>query len=272
MRRGGRTIRRGRFGLGMAARGVLLLVFLVACDHSRGLEGEEFFHDEEYEAGRISIAELRSRGTGVRYPISEDVWIEGHITANDLYGEFQGVVLEDATGGIEVALERSRFYGDYPIGATLRVRCLGLIMERFRGMGRLLQLTSGGSDYQWLDREAEAKHLQRLEREIDEREVREAEMNELGSLAAGWRVRLGRVAFVEQEQGLAWCDADTVAGAWRPTTRRITNGEGDTLAVYTLGGCHYASEPLPRGEGPIVGILDRCDTALFLRVSERNFW
>ncbi len=265
-------IHRALFGFGVALTGVLLLALSVSCDRSRGLTAEEFFDDEEYHAGRITIAELRSRGTGFRYPITEDLWIEGHITANDLHGEFRGVVLEDSTAGIEVAIRRSRFYDSYPIGATLRVNCQGLIVERFRGMGRLMQLAATGDDYQSLDTEAEAKHLQCLEREVDESRVREAEMSTLNQVVPGLRVRIPEASFIGEDQGLAWCDPDTLTGGRRHTTRRITNGKGDTLLLYTLGSCHYASEVVPRGAGPISGILNRCDTALFLQVSGRNFW
>ena len=57
----------------------------------------------------VSISYLKGYYTGYPTPITKDWELQGVVTANDRYGTFPyGLVVQDATGGIEIKLP-----GDY---------------------------------------------------------------------------------------------------------------------------------------------------------------
>lgn len=104
--------------------GSLLLFVLQACGNASSLE----YESGDGTARHVSIAYLKSLCRGVLYPVTEDLWIEGCVVGNDLYGEFSdALVVEDESGGIEVLIDAKRLYRTFDAGSTVRVYCLSLI-------------------------------------------------------------------------------------------------------------------------------------------------
>ena len=87
--------------------GSLLLFVLQACGNASSPE----YESGDGTARRVSIAYLKSLCRGVLHPVTEDLWIEGCVVGNDLYGEFpDALVVEDESGGIEVLIDAKRLY------------------------------------------------------------------------------------------------------------------------------------------------------------------
>lgn len=86
--------------------GSLLLFVLQACGNASSPE----YESGDGTARHVSIAYLKSLCRGVLHPVTEDLWIEGCVVGNDLYGEFpDALVVEDESGGIEVLASLSDF-------------------------------------------------------------------------------------------------------------------------------------------------------------------
>ena len=64
--------------------GSLLLFVLQACGNASSPE----YESGDGTARHVSIAYLKSLCRGVLHPVTEDLWIEGCVVGNDLYGEF----------------------------------------------------------------------------------------------------------------------------------------------------------------------------------------
>lgn len=112
--------------------GSLLLFVLQACGNASSLE----YESGDGTARHVSIAYLKSLCRGVLYPVTEDLWIEGCVVGNDLYGEFSdALVVEDESGGIEVLIDAKRLYRTFDAGSTVRVYCNGLALGELRGQG-----------------------------------------------------------------------------------------------------------------------------------------
>lgn len=72
----------------------------------------------------VSISYLKGYYTGYPTPITKDWELQGVVTANDRYGTFPyGLVVQDATGGIEIKLSGDDLFLTYPIGQPIRIRC-----------------------------------------------------------------------------------------------------------------------------------------------------
>ncbi len=96
--------------------GSLLLFVLQACGNASSPE----YESGDGTARRVSIAYLKSLCRGVLHPVTEDLWIEGCVVGNDLYGEFpDALVVEDESGGIEVLIDAKRLYRTFDAGSTV---------------------------------------------------------------------------------------------------------------------------------------------------------
>ena len=114
--------------------GSLLLFVLQACGNASSLE----YESGDGTARHVSIAYLKSLCRGVLYPVTEDLWIEGCVVGNDLYGEFSdALVVEDESGGIEVLIDAKRLYRTFDAGSTVRVYCNGLALGDYGGKVQL---------------------------------------------------------------------------------------------------------------------------------------
>lgn len=105
--------------------GSLLLFVLQACGNASSPE----YESGDGTARHVSIAYLKSLCRGVLHPVTENLWIEGCVVGNDLYGEFpDALVVEDESGGIEVLIDAKRLYRTFDSGSTVRVYCNGLAL------------------------------------------------------------------------------------------------------------------------------------------------
>lgn len=67
-----------------------------------------------------------------------------------------------------------------------------------------------------------------------------------------------------------WCDTDPETSEPQTSERTLTDAQGRTFRVRTLGTCAYATEPVPQGTGSVYGIIDYFNGKYTLRVSERR--
>ena len=67
-----------------------------------------------------------------------------------------------------------------------------------------------------------------------------------------------------------WCDTDPETSEPQTSERMLTDAQGRTFRVRTLGTCAYATEPVPQGTGSVYGIIDYFNGKYTLRVSERR--
>lgn len=73
--------------------------------------------------------------------ITEDLIIEGVVVMDDRSGNYyKTIVIQDATGGIEVKFNDGYLYNQYPIGRTLYIKCKDLMLTDYNG---LIQLIGG---------------------------------------------------------------------------------------------------------------------------------
>lgn len=256
----------------ISLRIILLLLLSPApgCREAGELRYNAAFDPERTE--QVSIARLKSLCRGGSFILRQSLLIEGRVTANDLYGEFRKcIVVEDASGGIEIALDDERLYRLYPLGMPLRIFCSELALGDYGGT---ILLGAPPTDEYAVDRIAARDFPLRLHPLAEEfQPVRplDCTFDELTLERTGRFIRLSSVAFSDEEQGLCWCDTDSESGRTVATVRHLCDGEGRQLAVYTLGECLYATEPLPNGRGSVCGILEVFNGMFQLRVVNRDF-
>lgn len=218
----------------------------------------------------MSIAHLKSLCTKASVTLTRDIRLRCVVTANDHYGEFdRTLVVADASGGIEVAVDAADLYRDYPLGANLTLYCNGLALGDYGGKIQLGAPPRG--DYA-VDRipARELSHYLRcndggtLQRDFVRRSISEISLRDVDTY-----VRFDQVRFTTQG---TWCDIDPLSGKRLTTERTIVDSTGATFRVRTLGSAHYAGEPLPKGKGSLCGIVDYFNGEFARRVTNYEFF
>jgi hypothetical protein len=93
-------------------------------------------------AKNTTIAELKSMYPGGLIQLSDTTFynrdsiiIEGFVTSDDQAGNFyKSLVIEDATGGIEVKLDKTTLYNEYKRGQRVVVYCNDLYLGNYGGL------------------------------------------------------------------------------------------------------------------------------------------
>ncbi|MEG1623182.1 MAG: DUF5689 domain-containing protein [Alistipes sp.] len=244
-----------------------LLLLLLACDRSSTLRYDEISQGEQL----VSIAFLRSLCRGDSHPITRPLIIQGAVTANDLFGEYEKtLVVEDRSGGIEIQIDASFLAKDYPIGTPLTIFCNGLALGDYGGE---VILGKAPTTIYVVDRIPQ-QELTRFIR-IDPLVVTPIHaqplcFEQLCLPLVGSYVCFEEIRFAEEEVGHAWCNCDPETGAFITTQRHLVDGNLDTLQVRVLASCTYATEPVPSGTGSVSGILSYFNRAYQLRITNRT--
>ena len=249
----------------MKAIAGLSLLLLAGCD-----KATEPGFAEESEVSKHTVAYLKSLCNGrSSAAVTQDITIRGFITGNDLYGEFdRTLVVEDASGGIQIAAGRSSLADDYPFGAIATVRCNGLTLCNYGGK---IELGAEPGDYGagTILREELSRHIRvTLPEEGESHRAAPLTFGEVGPRHIDTRVRFDGVRFAEP--GKTWCDTDPETGRTVATERTILDAAGNEFTVRSAATCAYAKEPLPSGTGSLYGIIDYFAGKYTLRVTNRE--
>lgn len=247
--------------------GSLLLFCLHACGDASSLD----YDGSGDDAGkRVSVAYLKSLCRGLLYPVTEDLWIEGRVLANDLYGEFPNVlVLADQSGGIEVLIASERLYRTFETGCTVRVYCNGLALADYGGKIQLGAPPTGEYVLDRIAQESLGRHVRRCDAAPVDMLPQALAFGDVNSGRIATYVRFDRIRFAHEEIGQPFCLRDPETDRLLATDRHLVDMRNDTLLVRIAASCVYAEEPIPDGEGAVTGVLDYFNGNYMLRISNR---
>lgn len=253
----------------MTAYGRLLLavavVVVVSCSRSSSLT---FDHGGSPDAADVTtIAYLKSLCRGSSRKIVEDISLSAVVTGNDLFGEFyKTLVVEDDSGGIEIAIDNYYLHRAYPVGATLKVYCQGLCLG---DNGGKIQLGTSPTDIYTVDRltsSEAAMHIRCTTATSSPRRAKVVGLDAVTMKDIGRYVRFDGVHFVECASASTWCRIDPQTLASTDTEYDISDADEHRFTVRTIKNCNYAKEPLPIGVGSLNGIVDYFNGTFYLRV------
>ena len=216
--------------------------------------------------GKVSIAYLQSIATERSIPITQDVYIEGRVVANDKLCEIeQGAVIADESGGIEIAIDTNKTATQFPVSARVVVYCSGLTIGDYGGR---LTLGAKPAGRYTVDR-ISSKDISRyffVDKSAPKAiEPTRLNINEIAEEHIGNYIRLDDVTFSSQA-GMSWCDKEPASGEYITTERTLHDRKGNALAVRTIAECLYRSEKIPSGYGVVCGIVEYFNGNYSLRI------
>lgn len=82
-----------------------------------------------------TIAQLKSLP---QMQIDSDVVISGIVNMDDRSGNYyKKIVIQDSTGGLEILIDQTNLYTDYPVGRKIYIKCKGLTLGSYHGLTQL---------------------------------------------------------------------------------------------------------------------------------------
>ncbi|MEY4903522.1 MAG: hypothetical protein RLZZ292_1337 [Bacteroidota bacterium] len=215
----------------------------------------------------ITIAELKAKHAGGQYETLEDATLVATVVADDRSGNFyKGIVIQDATGGIDLRIDGTSLFNDFPIGRQVAVKLAGLIMGDYNGqiqLGASVDNSTGS-----------AKFLGIAQAVLFDYVIKGATGNPLTpkktTLAAltaadvSTLIQLDGVEFATADAGKGYADAVNKT----TTNRAIGDCNGGTAVVRTSGYASFAPELTPAGNGSFIGIYSIFKTTKQLLVRE----
>ena len=206
----------------------------------------------------ITIAELKSRHTLEQYEeITDDVTFAGLVVSDDTEGNFfKQLVIQDATGGIEMRIEMSDLHNVYPVGRKVYVKAKGLWLGDYNG---LIQLGAG----EGVNDDGDPELLRIPESLIAQYIVpatygnavtpKTLTIDQLSLSDVSTFVRFENVQFISADAGQPY--ADTVSDPPVADNREIEDCEMNRVIVRTSGFASFAGELTPTDGGSLEGVL-----------------
>lgn len=200
----------------------------------------------------VSIAHLKEMSGRGPVRIDADIYIHGTVVSDDLAGNiYKSIVLEDATGGIEVKVDLEKIYTVAALGRgrTVIVRCNGLALGTYGGSLQVGQPSA--SAYQVDPIDAAQLFSYFIAPDDDQKEIR-LHLLDRSTLSARYvncYVRLAGVQFIDEE----------IPGTWgsksQDADRHLVSPGCDTIVVRVSSRSALVTKPLPAGSGWVEGIL-----------------
>lgn len=187
----------------------------------------------------ISIAELKRLYRGYPLEIQEEIYIDGRVIAL----LERSIVIEDASGGIEIRAQIANAAGRYGRGMRLMVHCNTLTLSDYGDAEQL------GWGVEPIPEERLGSHLHVVGEAIDIIPYVLSFPEGLSKRRVNCWVRVEGVRIAREEMGGTWGESD------RAVDRHIVDNQADTLIVRIDATSPLADMPIPSGSGAMEGVL-----------------
>mgnify|MGYP002619497972 CR=1 FL=1 len=194
--------------------------------------------------------------------IEEDLIISGVIIANDESGNlYKKLVIQDATGGIELSLDKTSLHNRYKLGQRLFVKCNGIYIGDYNNLIQLGYVFNNS-----IGRLPEVYFNDHVFRDSLPGAIPEPKtitVDEFHDGLVSTLVRFEDASF--QEVGLEW--APQTADA---TDRNLVDKNNKPLVVRTSKYSRFASDLIPDGYGSVTGVLGIFRTTYQLTIRDTS--
>lgn len=198
--------------------------------------------------------------------ITDDLIVRGIVIADDRSGNYyKTIVIQDETAGIEVKINTTGLFNDYPIGREVFIRCRGLVISDYNGLVQL-----GGGTYD----DGGTERLSGIEEALIKtfivpgqrnlfvtpkvKAIKDLKTNDLSTL-----VQLTDVQFTDSDAGETYADAVTQFAM----NLQVENCSGDQIILRSSGYADFAGIATPMENGSLTAVVGvfGTDLQLFIR-------
>jgi hypothetical protein len=198
-----------------------------------------------------TIAKLKQSYLGLD-SIKGDTIISGIIIGNDESGNiYKKFIIQDATGGIEVNIDRTSMYTEYRVGQRVFIKCKGMYIGDYNGLIQLGGNYNGGIGQLPSILVADHVFKDSLPGKAPEPSVLTipSAVSPAVSAKISTLVKFENVEFVET--GEEYCPQSVTSAI----NRTLKDDNGNTLIVRNSKYATFAGAKIPSGKGTVIGIL-----------------
>ncbi len=214
-----------------------------------------------------TIAEVKSKYISGKFTtITDDLLIHAIVVADDESGNFyKTIVIQDSTAGIELKLNRTGIYTDFPVGMKIGLKCKGLTIGDYNGLIQLGLGTYQSGIY---------TNLAGIEDVLIDQYVfkgpknlpvvaKKKTINSLTAQDISTLVELDQLEFIRSDTGKTFAD---VIGK-NSVNLNLTDCSKNEILLRTSNFADFAGNKVPVGNGTITVILSKyqSDAQLYLR-------
>ena len=202
--------------------------------------------------------------------ITNDLIVGGEVVFNDRSGNYyKTIVIQDATGGIEVKFNNGFLYQQFPIGRTIYIRCKDMVLTDYNGLTQIVGST--------IEENGVLSDVGLTEAQVRFSVVKGAfatttvapkvlTISQLGLQHVSTFIRLENVQFAKADTGKTYADPVTQFSL----NRTVETCGGQQLLVRTSGFANFASKKTPGGKGYVEGVLSIFGTTYQLALRDEN--
>ncbi|MFI3317361.1 MAG: DUF5689 domain-containing protein [Rikenellaceae bacterium] len=222
----------------------------------------------------VSIASLRNIETNSRSVlISENIAIEGIITANDKYGEFYNcLIIEDGSAAVKIMCDYEDLYISYPIHNTVTIYCSGLYLINHYGAITLGAEPTGDYTLDYISQANLGRYVKSNYTSAEPFTPPKLDICELTPLHYFQMVELDEVTISGYNGSQLFCVRDSTTNRTVDTYHTITDKNGDTAELSVDRLCMYADDSLPTITCNIQAIVGYYDQQYSLTITDCKYW
>lgn len=208
-----------------------------------------------------TLKSLHTLGSTPRY-IGEDFVVNGVVVGDDESGNiYKSIYLQDATGGINLAIDNVNMYNTMPVGQQVYVRLKGLFVGDYNNgyqLGDTVTDSQYGLEmarYDWANEYVDSTRHFFPVGKPDAANVPAPRLitsaDEITTDMYCTLVTLDNVSIPEAAGGalVTWATTE------QTVNRTVEFADGSNLIVRTSGYCNFYADPIPAGSGSLTGIL-----------------
>lgn len=219
----------------------------------------------------ISIADLKALHItpGGFDTIREDLIIGGVVVMDDRSGNYyKSLVIQDASGGIEVRFNDGFLYNQFPVGRQIFIFCKDLILTDYNNLTQLTGsvVEQGGSTSNVGLTEAQVRRKIVKGLMVGAPSPRAVRINELDNSYLSTLIRLEGVQFISADANKTYADPLTK----NSLNRTLMDCSGNKLILRSSGYADFAGQLTPTGNGSIVGVLGIFGSTFQLYIRDLN--
>jgi DNA/RNA endonuclease YhcR with UshA esterase domain len=185
--------------------------------------------------------------------IEENHIISGIVAADDKSGNFyKSIIIQDATGGIAIRIDRSDFYTDYPVGRRVFVKCKGLFIGQYN---KLIQM--GG----YIDNSSNPPSVASIPSPLIPNYFVKGQwglpvtatkvyITDLNDTYQNMLIRLDSVEFQPADTAQLYANAQLQ----QSVNRTLKDCNGNTIILRSSGYANFANSLTPTGNGTLYAI------------------
>ncbi len=220
-----------------------------------------------------SIAALRNIETNNSSSlITQNITLEGQVTANDRYGEFAScIIVEDQSGAVKILCDLDDGYQTYPFGASVQIHCNGLYLLNHYGSLKLGAAPTGEYTLDYIASSDVGQYVKLMESSAEAPEPQEVTLDALTIFHIFCLVTLRDVTITNSDGLTTFCERDPDTSRTVDTSHTITDSQGNSATLFVESTCAYADQELPTSPTTIMAIVDYYDSQYSLTICNAGY-